>query len=160
MEAAPPSPPSRRALLRGLAWTTWAGLVAALGLGLGAMLRLAGAGRGPDAHPPVTLVPASELAVGAVLSQDGVAVLRDGHGFYALSLVCPHLGCRPVWDQAAGRFSCPCHGSAFAADGRRLWGPAPRGLGHLAVELDSQGRLVVDPRRPVDETARLGPGGA
>ena len=151
------SSPSRRALLQGLGWVTWAGLVASLGLGLGAALRLAGSGRGDEAAHPVTLGKASLLEPGQVLTLEGVAVARDGQGLYALSLVCPHLGCRPAWDQAGGRFLCPCHGSAFAADGRRLAGPARTGLNHLALDLDAQGRLVVDPRRTVAEQTRLRP---
>lgn len=155
MEPTRESTPSRRGLLRGLALMTWAGLVAALGLGLGAALRLAGAGPGPRARPRLDLGPAAELQPGQVVSREDVALLRDAQGLYALSLVCPHLGCRPVWRAEEGRFLCPCHGSAFAPDGQRLTGPAPRGLAGLWVELDRQGHAWVDPNRGVDASRRL-----
>ncbi|MFH1060872.1 MAG: Rieske 2Fe-2S domain-containing protein, partial [Pseudomonadota bacterium] len=73
-------------------------------------------------------------------------------------LVCPHLGCRPAWEPNQARFLCPCHGSAFAADGQRLFGPAPRGLNHLWVSLDNHGHALVDPNRPAEASRRLGLG--
>ncbi len=155
MEPTRENTPSRRGLLKGLALVTWAGLVAALGLGLGAALRLAGAGSGPRARPRLDLGPATELQPGQVISREDVALLRDAQGLYALSLVCPHLGCRPVWRAEEGRFLCPCHGSAFAPDGQRLTGPAPRGLAGLWVELDRQGHAWVDPNRGVEASRRL-----
>ena len=42
--------------------------------------------------------------------------LADG-GFLALYRKCTHLGCAVPWDQASGQFVCPCHASAFEADG-------------------------------------------
>jgi cytochrome b6-f complex iron-sulfur subunit len=155
MESQAPNQPSRRDIVKGLGLLTWAALVAALGLGLGALLRLAGGSRSSAPDPPVALVPPDQLAPGQVLAREGVALSRDEQGIYALSLLCPHLGCRPAWDQGADRFLCPCHGSSFARDGSRQTGPAPRGLTHLAVTLDDQGRLRVDPRRPVLEQTRL-----
>lgn len=147
--------PRRRALLWGLGAVAWGGLVASLGLGLGAALRLAGAGGGAAARPSLDLGPAAALEPGQVASQGDVALIRDQEGLYALSLVCPHLGCRPAWQQPQARFLCPCHGSAFALDGQRLFGPAPRGLRHLWVELDAGGRAWVDPNRPAEASRRL-----
>ncbi|MFH1033366.1 MAG: ubiquinol-cytochrome c reductase iron-sulfur subunit [Pseudomonadota bacterium] len=160
MESQTPSQPSRRDIVKGLGLLTWAALVAALGLGLGALLRLAGGSRSGGPAPPVVLVPPERLAPGQVLEQEGVALMVDEGGIYALSLVCPHLGCRPAWQPATGRFLCPCHGSSFARDGGRLAGPTPRGLAHLAVTQDAQGRLRVDPRRPVADQERLRKRGA
>lgn len=148
-------PPSRRALIWGLGAVAWAGLVASLGLGLGAALRLAGAGGGAAARPPLDLGPAAAVGPGQVVSQGDVALVRDQGGLFALSLVCPHLGCRPAWQKTQARFLCPCHGSAFAPDGQRLFGPAPRGLPHLWVELDASGRALVDPNRPAEPSRRL-----
>ena len=158
MEEARGNSPTRRGVIKGLAILTWTGLVAGLGLGLGAALRLAGAGSGPRTRPRLDLGPARELRPGQMASREDVALLRDERGLYALSLVCPHLGCRPVWRADEGRFLCPCHGSAFAPDGRRLMGPAPRGLAGLWVELDSQGHAWVDPNRGAEASRRLGLG--
>lgn len=153
----PPSPTRRLALWTGLA-ALWGALVAAAGLGLGAVLRLAGGGRaGAAAAGPVDLG-RREPAVGQVRVKEGVALVRDGRGLYALSLVCPHLGCRPRWHPGEHRFLCPCHGSAFDAAGARLKGPARRGLKHLALERRG-GRLLAWPGREVPPHRRLAPTG-
>ena len=46
----------------------------------------------------------------------------------ALSATCPHVRCVISWFPYEQVYHCPCHASAFAKDGRRLYGPAPRGL--------------------------------
>lgn len=154
MTTSNPHGPTRRMLLKGLAGAAWASLVAAAGLGLGAALRLAGAGGGPSSPAPVIIAGTPEP--GGVLAVEGVALARDAGGLYALSLVCPHLGCRPVWRQAQGRFLCPCHGSTFAADGARLEGPAPRSLEHIALSRNADGGFMAYPGRTVDAAWRLG----
>jgi Rieske Fe-S protein len=53
----------------------------------------------------------------------------------ALSSVCPHLGCAVDFNGKAGEFECPCHASAFAEDGKKLYGPSLRGLDPLEVKL-------------------------
>lgn len=37
---------------------------------------------------------------------------------------CPHLGCALCWNEAEHSWDCPCHGSRFDADGKRLNNPA------------------------------------
>ena len=37
---------------------------------------------------------------------------------------CPHLGCALKWNPQEHSWDCPCHGSRFAQDGKRLDGPA------------------------------------
>jgi Rieske Fe-S protein len=59
----------------------------------------------------------------------------DGPKVTALSSVCPHLGCAVDFNGPAGEFECPCHASAFAKDGVKLFGPSLRGLDPLAVKL-------------------------
>ena len=80
-----------------------------------------------------------------VLGQARIVVGRTSDGFFALSTVCPHLGCVVRWMAGEGRFHCPCHGSRFAPEGAVLNGPASRDLVSLTLGLDEQGRLVVDP---------------
>jgi menaquinol-cytochrome c reductase iron-sulfur subunit len=66
----------------------------------------------------------------------------------AYSTVCPHLGCPIGFDPAKRSFTCPCHESAFGlADGRVLWGPSPRGLDSLPVEIREGGRVQVTYQR-------------
>ena len=51
--------------------------------------------------------------------------------FVIFSSVCPHLGVRYNWDDAAKRFICPGHGSQFTLQGTHVAGPASRGLDPL-----------------------------
>jgi nitrite reductase/ring-hydroxylating ferredoxin subunit len=74
-----------------------------------------------------------------------------GEGFLnvrALSQVCPHLGCRPNPCIEDFWFHCPCHQSRYDRLGIKAagksFGPAPRGMDRLAVEVDADGVLVID----------------
>jgi Rieske Fe-S protein len=51
----------------------------------------------------------------------------------AFTATCPHLGCAVEFNGAESRYECPCHASAFAKDGARLFGPSLRGLDQLDV---------------------------
>lgn len=76
---------------------------------------------------------------GALLFRnERLALLRDDNGFYALSLICTHLGCTvTVTDDS---LSCPCHGSRFDRQGTVLKGPADRALVRMKVEM--RGEMV------------------
>lgn len=52
----------------------------------------------------------------------------------AMSSVCPHLGCAIGYQGSNNKFLCPCHNSEFAVDGKKLSGPAKRGLDSLPTE--------------------------
>jgi len=69
-------------------------------------------------------------------------VIRLGQRAEVLTSICPHLGCAVRWRREVSRYACPCHASAFAADGRRLSGPALRGLDPLPSRIEN-GRLFV-----------------
>lgn len=65
-----------------------------------------------------------------------VWLLRGGEGadtVKALSAVCPHLGC--LIERRGEGFNCPCHVSAFSADGRALEGPSPRAMDPIEVRV-------------------------
>jgi Rieske Fe-S protein len=49
------------------------------------------------------------------------------------------LGCAVEFDAAEDRFGCPCHESAFAKNGEKLFGPSLRGLDPLEVKLIDEG---------------------
>ncbi len=59
---------------------------------------------------------------------------RDG-SVSALSTVCPHSGCSINAAADLKAFSCPCHASAFALDGKPTTGPSPRAMDPLEVEV-------------------------
>jgi len=91
---------------------------------------LARARRERDEPARVTLpVPASD---GVVFHRD-VVLVRAGEKLTALSARCPHLGCR-IGRVAGDELVCPCHGSRFNLEGRRVAGPAEKDLKALAVE--------------------------
>lgn len=61
----------------------------------------------------------------------------------ALHPVCPHLGCF-VNARPDGSFHCPCHDSAFSADGSIAdpRSPSPRGLDSLETKIEG-GKVLV-----------------
>lgn len=73
--------------------------------------------------------------------------LADG-GFLALHRQCTHLGCSVPWDEAAGRFACPCHASVFDLRGVVLQPPAPRPLDLFPVRIEN-GIVKVDVATPI-----------
>ncbi len=144
------SSPERRSLLR-LAW---------LGLGvaaLGEALWVVAAFLRPRAKPPEregrlivagpieTFAPSSVTAFPA--GKFYLVRLADG-GFLALHRQCTHLGCSVPWDEAAGRFACPCHASAFDLRGDVLAPPAPRPLDLFAIRIEN-GIVKVDVSSPI-----------
>src|SRR5690606_12770259 len=53
---------------------------------------------------------------------------------------CPHAGCFVDFNKAKSEYQCPCHTSAFALDGKAIYGPSPRGLDSLfCAVIDREG---------------------
>ncbi len=70
-----------------------------------------------------------------VFRAERLVLMKDGTGFYALSLICTHLGCTVTVTEDA--LSCPCHGSRFDRQGKVLSGPAGNPLVKLKLaEID------------------------
>ncbi len=65
-------------------------------------------------------------------------------GIVALYQKCPHLGCRVPECVTSQWFECPCHGSRYNQVGEKRAGPAPRGMDRFAMEVTTDGSLVVD----------------
>lgn len=89
----------------------------------------------PDLYPlnSVTLLPDQQ-----------VYIVHTEAGFYAVSAVCAHLGCITQWEPETNMIACPCHGSKFQPDGKKVEGPAARSLPHYAISLTADGELQVD----------------
>lgn len=119
---------------------------------LAGILRLPKAAVLPVATRRFNVLLPESLAPGETFEPAGrsVAIARDAAGgVYAISKVCPHLGC--IVQATAAGFDCPCHGSRFGSDGAVLRGPAPKGLAWL--------RITGGPARyVVDESAEVPPG--
>ncbi len=73
-------------------------------------------------------------------------------GLLALWRKCPHLGCTVPWDSSAtaaevsndvGWYKCPCHGSTYTRSGIRVFGPAPRSMDTMLIEIDDAGNVTV-----------------
>ncbi len=77
----------------------------------------------------------------------GTALLvRRGDSVVAWSSTCPHLGCAVDKAVSGPGFTCPCHDSAFDAEGRRINGPSPRDLDALGTRVED-GFVMVDFQR-------------
>jgi menaquinol-cytochrome c reductase iron-sulfur subunit len=144
----------RRSFLKLVAGGVAAGigvLAAIPGLGFLAHPLRATTVTGGDEPIRVSAVPA-DVQVGRPVRVDIVGERRDGWTRFdrmklgaawlvrtpagrvrAFSTVCPHLGCGIDWDETTEKFACPCHKSAFDADGRCLFGPSPRGMDELEI---------------------------
>ena len=72
-----------------------------------------------------------------------------GEGLLALWHKCPHLGCTVPWrsgftyDNDQGWYRCPCHGSTYTKAGIRVFGPAPRSMTTMKVDVDAAGNITV-----------------
>ena len=104
----------------------------------------------PDVSAVVKLGNPDEFPAGSMrhLSDKNVYIFGDAEGIYALSGICPHLGCI-VSRSAGGHFVCPCHGSKFNAAGETFAGPAPSGLKWLEIRRAPNGLLYADTATPV-----------
>jgi cytochrome b6-f complex iron-sulfur subunit len=74
----------------------------------------------------------------------------ESGGLIALYQKCPHLGCRVPYNEGftfadtTGWFRCPCHGSTYNRAGIRVFGPAPRPMDTMLIEVLDDGSLEVD----------------
>jgi cytochrome b6-f complex iron-sulfur subunit len=117
------------------------------------------------------------------ITADRVTIVLDDAGIYAVYLVCTHLGCTPNYvtnvtsgssvddHVAAARgvrqgaekipdgWACPCHGSRYFIDSTNFYGPAPRPMDWVDIQVTPDGYFVVDRsklvviRQPGDQTA-------
>ena len=85
----------------------------------------------------------------------GVWLIRDDRGWYALLGRCTHLGCRPALDPTARLLVCPCHGSRFDLQGRVVKGPAERALPRLELAQGTDRKIWVDTRKETGTAFRL-----
>ncbi len=93
-----------------------------------------------------------EYNVGEVTVIEGrrVFLIRDEKGFYALSAICTHLACQPIWEEDNQIFMCPCHGGRFYKNGINFAGPPPRPLPRYFMRFAPDGRMMVDKSKEVD----------
>ena len=86
-----------------------------------------------------------DVIAGSRVGSDG------GSGLLALWRKCPHLGCSVPWrsgfrlkgEEGQGWFRCPCHGSTYNKAGVRIFGPAPRPMDTMQIDIDEAGNITV-----------------
>ena len=102
------------------------------------------------------------------ITEKRVSIIRDDGGFYAVYLICTHLGCTPNYvtnvtsgtgvadtvakshgdrtaaEQIPNGWACPCHGSRYFIDSTNFYGPAPRPMDWVDIQFGPAGNLVVD----------------
>lgn len=143
---------SRRGFLtvlsRALLWTSGVG-------GLWMLVRFLGFETEPAPQTLFVLEPPQAYPEGSVtiVPQARAALYHDRAGFFALSLICTHLGC--TVEQNLAGYLCPCHGSRFDEGGFVQNGPAVESLHYIAVGLEAEGRLFLDLSREVEAEGRL-----
>jgi len=98
----------------------------------------------------------SSSCPGTLGAAQGVYLVRDSTGIYALSASCLHQGGRI--QPGSSEFNCPCHGSRYDLNGTVTGGPAPVGqvLDHFEVrESTPGGALLIDTSKKVTASTRL-----
>jgi nitrite reductase/ring-hydroxylating ferredoxin subunit len=84
-----------------------------------------------------TLAPNSSLNFSYPTERDSAILIRTADGAYhAYGQKCTHLSCPVYYARDHQRLECPCHEGAFdVATGNVLYGPPPRALDAIAVEM-------------------------
>jgi cytochrome b6-f complex iron-sulfur subunit len=89
------------------------------------------------------------------LREQQIFIVRTKGGFFAVSAICTHLGCITEWKPNDNLIECPCHGSKYTREGKKVAGPAPRSLPHFNIQLAADGQLVVDKMSTIPESEIL-----
>lgn len=95
------------------------------------------------AFPPVKIEGAMTLGNNSALNfrypdaESPAILIRTNDGnYYAYNQKCTHLSCPVFYEKTTQRIECPCHEAGFeTATGRVLYGPPPRPLDRIALEV-------------------------
>jgi cytochrome b6-f complex iron-sulfur subunit len=112
-------------------------------LALGGLLRYLDHDANPAPQTEFDLGPTSNFPLNSrtIISEPPAMLLHTDKGFFALSLVCTHLGC--TVEKKGQGFACPCHGSRYDEDGKVTHGPAEKPLKSLRVDVTAEGNLKI-----------------
>ncbi|HZM88128.1 MAG TPA: Rieske (2Fe-2S) protein [Blastocatellia bacterium] len=142
---------TRREFCNFLGLTSTALFVSAAGLAGKAALNEGDAAN----YTPKMIEGAEGLAPGSSLNfrfptEDETAILvRSNDGAYhAYGQQCTHLACPVYFEQKHQRLECPCHEGAFDVQtGKVLYGPPPRPLDQIVLEVRDRGEVWAVGRR-------------
>ena len=112
--------------------------------------------RSSETFTPTKIEGAEALAPGTSLNfrypteKESAILVRSLDGSYhAFGQKCTHLSCPVYFDRSHQRLECPCHEGAFdARTGDVLYGPPPRALDRLQLELRANGEVWATGRVP------------
>ena len=95
------------------------------------------------------LVPNSSLSFNYPTERDSAILIRTASGeYHAYGQKCTHLACPVYYSRGNQRLECPCHEGAFdVATGNVLYGPPPRGLDTIEIEV-RDGQIWATGRKP------------
>jgi nitrite reductase/ring-hydroxylating ferredoxin subunit len=90
-----------------------------------------------------TLAPGSSLNFHFPSTNDSAILVRTLDGeLHAFGQKCTHLACPVYFERAHQRLECPCHDGAFDAQtGNVLYGPPPRALDTVKLEVRENGEI-------------------
>lgn len=130
-----------------LSWATVGWMLSRVPVGFTAFLA-ACQSRQKSANGAQSVGTLAQLDQQGVLQTDSptpIAVVRsplDSKSLIAVNPTCTHQGCLVAWKAERKSYSCPCHGSAFAADGTVQKGPAIQPLAKYEVTIEGQNIVV------------------
>jgi len=103
-----------------------------------------------------TLAPNSALNFAYPTPGDSAILIRTADGAYhAYGQQCTHLSCPVYYSRDHQRLECPCHEGAFdAATGNVLYGPPPRPLDVVELELRNGEVWAINRTAASDEHAK------
>lgn len=112
-----------------------------------------------ERHEPLMIAGGAALAPGRALNfrypgeGDSAILVRGEDGrFFAYGQKCPHLACPVYFEVDRGRLECPCHEGGFELEtGHVLYGPPPRPLDVIELEMRDGELWAVGRRRPAHE---------
>ena len=92
-----------------------------------------------EEHPTQRIIVVEVQDGWQVRSQNqAVFVVMKSNQPTVFSSVCPHLNCPVTFEHGEDKFHCPCHQSYWDSEGRRLAGPAARGLDPLPSKVEGE----------------------
>lgn len=102
-----------------------------------------------------TLAPNTSLNFNYPTERDSGILVRTADGAYhAYGQKCTHLSCPVYYSRDQQRLECPCHEGAFdAATGDVLYGPPPRALDAIEIEM-RDGQVWAIGRKPSEPENR------
>jgi Rieske Fe-S protein len=95
------------------------------------------------------LAPGTSLNFRYPTEKDTAILVRSSDGeYHAYGQKCTHLACPVYFAREHGRLECPCHEGAFdVRSGNVLYGPPPRPLDRIELEVRANGELWATGRK-------------